>query len=115
MTGVEILSIGEIGVGSAFNWLMAILGGGLIGLFMGFLGAAMEDNIGFGMILFIAISVVTGAIIGFGKAKPIYYVPTYKVVISDEVSMNDFMEKYEILEQDGRIYTVKEREDSNAS
>lgn len=115
MTGVEILSIGEIGVDPTFNWLMAILGGGFIGLVIGFMGAAMEDSVGFGTILFIAIFIVTGVIIGFGDARPTRYVPTYKVVISDEVSMNDFMEKYEILEQDGRIYTVKEREDSNAS
>lgn len=115
MTGVEVLSIGEIGAGHAFNWLMAILGGGLIGLIMGFIGAAMEDNIGFGIILFIVIFIVAGTIFGFGESKPTYYIPTYKVAISDEVSMNDFMEKYEILEQDGKIYTVKEREDSNAS
>lgn len=115
MIGVEILSIGEIGVGSAFNQLMAILGGGLVGLVVGFMGAATEDNIGIGIFIFIVISIFTGAIIGFGNAKPTHYVSTYKVTISDEVSMNDFMEKYEILEQDGRIYTVKEREDSNAS
>ena len=39
----------------------------------------------------------------------IEYYPTYKVTISDEVSMNEFMDKYEILTQDGKIYTVKER------
>lgn len=115
MTGVEILSIGEIGAGSAFNWTMAILVGGFIGLVVGFMGAATEDSIGFGFFLFIVISIFTGVISGFGNARPTHYVPTYKVIISDEVSMNDFMDKYEILEQDGRIYTVKEREDSNAS
>ena len=115
MTGVEILSIGEIGVGSAFNWVVAILGGGLIGLVVGFMGAATEDSIGFGIFLSIFIFIFTGVIIGFGNAKPTHYVPTYKVTISDEVSMNDFMEKYEILEQDGKIYTVKEREDSDAT
>ena len=111
MEGVEILSIGEIGVDHAFNWLMAILGGGFIGLVIGFMGAAMEDSVGFGTILFIAIFIVTGTIIGFSDAIPTRHVPTYKVVISDEVSMNDFMEKYEILEQDGKIYTVKERKE----
>lgn len=115
MTGVEILSIGEIGAGSAFNWTMVILGGGLIGLVAGFMGAVMEDSIGFGILLFIVVSIFTGVICGFGNAKPTHYVPTYKVIISDEVSMNDFMDKYEILEQDGRIYTVKEREDNDAS
>lgn len=33
----------------------------------------------------------------------------YKVTISDEVSMNEFMKKYEIINQDGKIYTIKER------
>ena len=34
----------------------------------------------------------------------------YKVTIDDSVSMNEFMDKYEILGQEGKIYTVKERE-----
>ena len=110
MTGVEILSIGEIGAGSAFNWVMAILTGGFVGLAIGFIGTMAEDSIRSGAILFIITFIITGTIVGFSDAKPTHYVPTYKVVISDEVSMDDFMEKYEILEQDGRIYTVKERE-----
>ena len=34
----------------------------------------------------------------------------YKVAIDDSVSMNEFLDKYEILDQEGKIYTVKERE-----
>lgn len=34
----------------------------------------------------------------------------YKITIDDSVSMNEFLDKYEILDQEGRIYTVKERE-----
>lgn len=34
----------------------------------------------------------------------------YKVTIDDSVSMTEFMDKYEILDQEGKIYTVKERE-----
>ena len=34
----------------------------------------------------------------------------YKVTIDDSVSMNEFLDKYEILDQEGKIYTVKERE-----
>jgi uncharacterized membrane protein YedE/YeeE len=33
-----------------------------------------------------------------------------KVTIDDSVSMNEFLDKYEILDQEGKIYTVKERE-----
>ena len=41
---------------------------------------------------------------------PEKYETQYKVTISDEVSFNEFMDKYEILDQEGKIYTVKERE-----
>ena len=34
----------------------------------------------------------------------------HKVTIDDSVSMNEFIDKYEILDQEGKIYTVKERE-----
>lgn len=33
----------------------------------------------------------------------------YKVTISDEVSLNEFYDKYEIVDQEGKIYTIKER------
>lgn len=33
----------------------------------------------------------------------------YKVLIDDSVSLNEFNEKYEILDQEGQIYTVIER------
>ena len=34
----------------------------------------------------------------------------YQVIVSDDVNLNEFQEKYEIIEQNGKIYTVKERE-----
>ena len=34
----------------------------------------------------------------------------YQVVVSEDVNFEDFMDKYEILDQDGKIYTVRERE-----
>lgn len=33
----------------------------------------------------------------------------YKVTISDEVSLNEFYDKYEIVDQEGKIYTIKEK------
>jgi hypothetical protein len=38
---------------------------------------------------------------------------TYKVIVDENVSMVDFNENYEILEQDGLIYTIIERDDKN--
>lgn len=35
---------------------------------------------------------------------------SYEVIISDDVNFNEFYEKYEVVEQNGKIYTIKERE-----
>lgn len=37
------------------------------------------------------------------------YHTEYKVILEDDLRYNDFVERYEILNQDGRIYTIKER------
>lgn len=40
---------------------------------------------------------------------------TYKVTISDEVNFVEFDNKYEIIDQDGLIYTISEKEKNNES
>jgi L-cystine uptake protein TcyP (sodium:dicarboxylate symporter family) len=67
-----------------------------------------EYGMGASMGLFVGVVVgfLLSVVVGFIEIE---YYPTYKVTISDEVSMNEFMDKYEILNQDGKIYTVKER------
>lgn len=37
---------------------------------------------------------------------------TYEVIISGEVSLTEFTSKYEIIEQRGEIYVIKEREEN---
>ena len=59
-----------------------------------------------GWIIGIAAGLLAGILVGLTEIE---HYETYKVTISDEVSMNEFMDKYEILNQDGKIYTVKER------
>lgn len=46
---------------------------------------------------------------GITFETPSKYETQYKVAVSDEVLMNEFNEKYEIVEQEGKIYTVRER------
>ena len=50
-----------------------------------------------------------GYIIGMSTGEPTDYETHYKVLISDEVSMNEFYNKYEIIEQDGKIFEIKEK------
>ena len=55
------------------------------------------------------VSFALGIITSNIKSKEIDYIE-YKVTIDDSISMNEFLDKYEILDQEGKIYTVKEKE-----
>ena len=63
----------------------------------------------------LSVSIAFGLLIGIpsgyidADSRKVYGTE-YKVTISDEVSMNEFLEKYEIINQEGKIYTVRERE-----
>ena len=54
------------------------------------------------MIAAIVIAYIKGAEEGYDYTE-------YKVIVDDTVNMNEFMREYEILDQDGEIYVVRER------
>lgn len=41
---------------------------------------------------------------------PTEYVTEYKVYLENDVNMEEFMEKYEIIDTEGKIFTVRERD-----
>ena len=113
MTGVEILAVEEVVVGSEFNLEMFLVISFLflvIGSVLTFLFADTFEKI----ITILSVSTVLGAIVGlmygYDNSIPTEYANQYKVTISDEVSMNEFLEKYEIINQEGKIFTVREVE-----
>ena len=119
MTGVEILTTEEVAIEFGMNW----------GMFFGF---GLLFTLGFAFLIWCAlcdcqpgaveftISIVLGLLIGplFGiiigaaenNAVPIAYETQYKVTIDESVSMVEFNEKYEIIDQEDKIYTIRERE-----
>lgn len=108
MKGVEILAVGEGATGlepsfPAFLIALAlcIIGGIIIGSMSREYGLGALVGVLIGLFAGVVFSIVVGII-------EIEYYPTYKVIISNEVNMNEFTNRYEILEQEGRIYTVKE-------
>lgn len=123
MTGVEILAAEEVACAFAFNWFWFFFGFFSIIIGVGFLVFISNGNIfnldlGGELIAFIIVilfvgSVVCGLVCGNVCAKPTDYETQYKVTIDDSVSMNEFNEKYEIIDQEGKIYTVRERENKN--
>lgn len=52
------------------------------------------------------ISIIVGGVaLKFSVARE----TTYKVLVSDEAKLSEFMDKYEIVNRDGMIYEVKEK------
>ena len=117
MTGVEILATQEVATAFGFNWsafwiVFGITAGFMVVLGLVIYGASGEvSNFIACVILGLIVGLLLSASIGSNKATPTEYETQYKVTVSDEVSMNDFLERYEIVSQEGKIYTVRERND----
>lgn len=58
-------------------------------------------------IVFLALGILSWKVIE--KQTSVFSHYEYKVLIDDSVSLNEFNEKYEIVDQEGQIYTVIER------
>lgn len=115
MSGVEILNQTNVYYNEGKFWIFLLVLS--LGLFAGLVPAIFEWRDGFiaSGILAISIGLICGAF--FGIIGYVASIDTtdelshveYKVIVSDEVNFTDFMEKYEIVDQEGQIYTVKER------
>ena len=111
MNGVEILSQEII-----YNTILPgyVLGIGFIIaiILAAFLGLCLAYEKGIAIIIvsiLLLTSVIVMALGDISDKTDIHHIE-YKVTIDDSVSMNEFLDKYEILDQEGKIYTVKERE-----
>lgn len=56
------------------------------------------------LVICVVLTIVCGCLIPEDK-----YETYYQVTVDDSVSMNEFQDKYEIIEVEGKIYTVRER------
>ena len=115
MDGIEILSVIEKPVllfnegafGSTFFITVIIF------LFIA-IYLSITENEWFCLPLFSVTGVLAGVLLGLVAGilfvqKTDEVETTYKVIVSEEVPLNEFLDKYEIIDQEGKIYTVKER------
>lgn len=118
VSGVEILNTETITTTTGgFNWEVCI---GIIffSALIGFLAGLLISPEPCSPIIGVLIGFFGGILIGISggicfETPVIEKVETqYKVIVSDEVSMNEFLEKYKILDQEGKIYTVVEKEEN---
>lgn len=107
MNGVEILS--ATAQTSWYGWTFGVAFFITVAacLVVSFSTKKIGLGIGAGLIAFLLCAIFF-AVGGVGEYETGEY--HYKVTIDDSVSMNEFLDKYEILDQEGKIYTVRERE-----
>lgn len=117
MKGVEILSEEVVYVFEYQSWVFWLIVGicAVIGFVLGgtFKSGGFDFEDAFTLLIpFILLGVIVGGIGTLATGKPteeIEYIEQ-KVIVSDEVSMNEFYEKYNVIGQEGKIYTVRKRD-----
>ena len=103
--GIEILSqevCNEFNIIAFFACVILFM---MIGMAFDFFKDLSDGVVG--ALLGIILGIFMYAII-FEAIMPEKYVK-YKVTISEEVSMTEFNDRYEIINVDGKIYTIRER------
>ena len=121
MNGVEILNEYEVVVEHSFNlsmfWLV-VIGAGIIGLIIGIVYFICNKDCldSFDWIIvpvFVISMIVLGLFVGTGIGTatkvPIRHETHYEVLISENVNMLEFTDKYEIIEQRSQIFVVREK------
>ena len=116
MTGVEILATEQVATAFGFNWstylFLITISAAMASLLFGVV--FFQEYGGWGFLIGLGIGAVMAGLIALVPScntRPIEYTTQYKVTISDEVQMNEFLSRYEIVDQEGKIYTVRELED----
>lgn len=109
MAGVEILNSFQIPIGYTFNGAAA---GTVFGIFLivGIWGFSpfryREWSI---LIPCLMLGLLFGILGGLAFQKPSEFETHYEVLLSDEIPLTEFLENYEIVGQEGKIYTIRER------
>lgn len=72
----------------------------------------MKDNVGFISLIFTGLFAVM-SISAFSTAKEIesYHHSEYVVILHEDVDYKEFFEKYEIVDSDGKFYTIIEKDE----
>lgn len=105
MLGINILAEYTAG-GVPIEIVAGLLFVAAVGLFLLVIGIAGDHEnffaVGLAMVLF---AMAAGVVSNCSK-EPEHF--RYKVTISDDVKLIEFLERYEILDTEGEIYTIRE-------
>lgn len=116
MTGVEILATHQVAIDFQcdirYFWL-----GAIVGAILGFIVCVASIVGDFGWSSALIGGVIAAAIVGLALGvvayaafeQPTEYETQYKVTIDESVSMQEFLDHYEIIQFEGKILTVREK------
>ena len=116
MENIEILATNEVATEFAFNWfnfiliiIVSIVTSIIITILLCRNNDVTKKEIINGFIATVVTGVLFGTVLGATDKKPVKYENEYKILIPENVSIEEIQEKYEILEKEGKIYTVREK------
>lgn len=114
LDGITLLDTGTKVVSYTWGWSWGGFIVAIIAIFLVVISIlCLVDGVG-GEIFFIAaIFVGMFSLFIFAHAKPAKTINTYSVIIDNSVSMTEFYDKYEVLNIEGKIFTITEREDTD--
>jgi hypothetical protein len=117
MNGVKVLSSSEVAIEFAFNWtaFWIVTAVCFVACLIIYLCTVWECEVIPWTIAVIVIWIVASILLGglFGAAVapiPTEYVTEYKVYLENDVNVEEFIEKYEIITQEEKILTIRERD-----
>ena len=117
MEGVEILFAKEItrSVWNGFVWhwglaLVILIGLILIGIaiYASWQCTGCKGDIAFFLIAGTGMLLLGGFGFYINGTAPVYDHTEYKVTVDETVNMNEFFERYELIDKEGKIYIVKD-------
>ena len=112
MEGITVLSTSELMI--VPNWVGIIMLVGIIMMLGSLIIAVKSDSFYFSAVL-CAVGIILAIVGVFGFSNLIIRKSTgkyeYKVTTLDEVNLVEFNEKYEIINQEGLIYTIRKKGD----
>ena len=114
MSGVEILASTEVVAKWAFNWTYFSIGCVITVVLALLFGFITHVYINLGDAIGVAVGVILLGLFfswmaGDCEKLPVEYETHYTVTISESVNYNEFIEKYEVVDQHGKLFTIRER------
>ena len=104
MDGITILNIIPAFDGIAVAWIALGVAIVSLGLLIATIAAQWDEDLG----LIFTITLIISSLVALGCFGGTH-TQRYEVFLSDNANIQEFVDRYTIVKQDGRIYTVEEK------